>query len=252
MNESYYRQTSIDHQYFADRLNDPYRSTLALEQFSSRLGFFSTLEVGSLVVDVACGTGSETAWLATRYPTLNFLGVDLQPHFIEAAQSRYRRIQNVQFVVGDLYHLDEITQWSTAHGVWMSQTLSWMEWWSKELSCLLGPQVDRIALSTLAWDGPTEAQVIHYLGRRGDDETQIGYSNVYSISAMCEQMRKSGFDNQAVEKFIIDIDLEPPEHGGHGSYTVRLESGERMTFSTWQYMPWHFFLFSKSKLTAPV
>jgi len=236
---------SADDPYYVDRLENPYRSTVARQKFLARSTFFSSLNPGELIVDIACGTGSETAYLASAHPTLEFLGVDLESKFIKAANYRYQDVRNVHFEVADLYQLDQLPAWGEAKAVLLSQTLSWLKWWRDELSCIIGPNVDRVGLSTLAWDGPAESEVIHYFGNRGDQGVEQCNYNVYSIPALCEQMRLQGFPEQSVEKFAIDIDLEAPNHGGLGSYTVRAESGERLTFSMWQYLPWHFFHFAR-------
>lgn len=250
MAQNYYRDLSTDDRYFQNRIDVPYRSTVALESFLASNGYFSGLSPGTLVLDVACGAGSETAWLALQYPLLRFLGVDLQPHFIQAASSRHGDVTNLGFVVGDIYDLSHLDEWESVKCIWLSQTLSWLPWWSEELSSLIGPQVERIAISTLAWQGRVESQVIHHLGKRGETGTQEVYYNVYSIPFMCEQMREAGFPVQAIQDFSIDIDLEPPPEPGLGNYTVRTQNGERLTFSMWQNLPWHFFMFAREELSS--
>lgn len=248
--ENYYSSRSAQDHYFADRRRSPYRSTLALEAFVAKHLFFNTLPEGALVADIACGTGSETAHLAAQYPQLNFIGVDLEQRFIDAAKARHGDLDNLHFIPGDIYALHQVEGWVDVQAVWLSQTLSWLPWWRVELLSLVGPSVDRIALSTLAWNSPNESEVIHYLGRREAPDTERVRYNVYSIPAMCDLMSSVGFPHVAVEKFEIDVDLEPPTHGGLGSYTVTTMAGDRLTFSTWQYLPWHFFVFSRQARSA--
>ena len=248
MSHNFYSASSPSSPYFADRRANPYRSTVALEAFLAKQRFFDTLPPGTLVADIACGTGSESAYLAARYPHLNFIGVDLEQHLIDAAIDRHADLPNLSFVQGDLYALSEVVRWREVHAVWFSQTLSWLKWWQTELRTLLGPSVDRIALSTLAWDGPNESEVIHYLGRKQDPLTERISYNVYSIPAMTEFMAEAGFVDQSIEKFEIDVDLVAPSIKELGSYTVTTAAGVRLTFTTWQYLPWHFFIFSRLDL----
>ena len=250
MNNNYYASRSAQDHYFADRRSNPYRSTLAFEGFLAKQLFFDTLPKGALVADIACGTGSETAYLAAQHPHLNFIGVDLEQHFIDAAKARHADLGNLHFTSGDIYALNRVAEWGDVHAVLLSQTLSWLPWWRTELLSLVGPKVDRIALSTLAWDGPIESEVIHYLGRREDPDTKSVFYNVYSIPTMRDLMSNIGFAWSAVEKFEIDIDLTPPSHGELGSYTLSTTAGERLTFSIWQYLPWHFFMFSRRNLAT--
>ena len=221
---------------------------MALARLLGEREFFSSLPAGALVADIACGTGSETSYLAARFPELNFIGVDLQQKFVEAARDRHSDLGNLSFIQGDIYRLDEVALWPDVQAVWFSQTLSWLPWWRAEMEALVGPNVDRIGLSTLAWDGPGESEVVHYFPQRGDSASERYHYNVYSIPAMRELMSSIGFGHQHVEKFVIDIDLQPPTHKGLGSYTVKTAHGERLTFSIWQVLPWHFFLFSRQHL----
>ena len=59
--KNFFSVSSASSPYFADRRENPYRSTLALEAFLASRRFFDTLPPKSLVADIACGTGSETA-----------------------------------------------------------------------------------------------------------------------------------------------------------------------------------------------
>ena len=246
----YYASRSATDHYFADRRATPYRSTVALAKWLGERKFFNTLPAGALVADIACGTGSETSYLAARFPELDFIGVDLQQNFVEAARDRHSDLENLSFIQGDISRLDELARWPDVQAVWLSQTLSWLPWWRAELEALVGPNVDRIGLSTLAWDGPAESEVVHYFPRREDPTSERVFYNVYSIPAMRELMSSIGFGTQDVEKFEIDIDLQPPVHKGLGSYTVKTAHGERLTFSLWQVLPWHFFMFSRQRLAS--
>lgn len=247
----YYASRSATDDYFADRRSTPYRSTLALSAWLGDRGFFNTLPMGALVADIACGTGSETAHLAACFPELNFIGVDLELSFVDAARARHSDLPNLSFVQGDIYQLDDVAIWPEVRAVWLSQTLSWLPWWRTELQAIVGPDVDRIGLSTLAWDGPGESEVVHYLPRRDDPRSERVFYNVNSIPLMIDLMSSIGFGHQDVEKFEIDIDLQPPKQKGLGSYTLKTQQGERLTFSMWQMLPWHFFLFSRQGLVTP-
>jgi len=243
---AYWDNISTDHQYFKDRLEDPYRSTLALETFAAEQGFFSMRDEGTLIADVACGMGSETAWLAKRHPHLDFMGVDLEPHFIHTARSRYSMIRNLSFVTGDLNAVHEVPDWLSVRAVWFSQTLSWLPWWRDALGGLLSPGVEKIAFSTLSWNSPVESEVKHYLrGRQEDALNDFVYYNVYSNQHISQFMHEKGFTRQVISPFEIDIDLGETTGTNLGSYTIRDENRRRWTFSLWQHLPWHFFYFAR-------
>lgn len=242
---NFYRNSSVNDLYFQDRLEEPYRSTVAMEAAASSQGFFD-LPDGALVVDMACGTGSETAWLAQKYPHLNFLGIDLEMHFIEAADARYPATENLSFRQGDLFDGKNQEQDGGFHAVWLSQTLSWLPSWEPALLSLVQTSATRFAISTLAWDSPHESQVVHFLAEPDSGSTSRVNYNVYSIPAISDFMERRGFSKKLVLPFEIDIDLEKPAVSSNfGSYTVKSDDGRRMIFSSWQYLPWHFLIFVK-------
>lgn len=208
-------------------------------------GFFD-LPHGALVVDVACGTGSETAWLAQRYPHLKFLGIDLELHLIHAATTRYAAIENLSFRQGDLFDGRNLQKDEDFRAVWLSQTLSWLPWWEEALLSLIKTSATRFAISTLAWDSPHSSQVVHFLVEAGTGRVSPVNYNVYSIPVISEFMASAGFLEKLVLPFEIDIDLEKPAAStGFGSYTVRADDGRRMIFSSWQHLPWHFLIYAK-------
>ncbi|BCJ73648.1 SAM-dependent methyltransferase [Catellatospora sp. IY07-71] len=54
------------------------------------------------VLDVGCGDGYVTRWIASRLPAGSVLGVDPSPRMIEAARAADDRQANVSFQVGDV------------------------------------------------------------------------------------------------------------------------------------------------------
>ena len=55
------------------------------------------------LLDVGCGTGPVVELLAKKYPEKHFVGLDITPAMIEAAQSK--GLSNAEFVVGDAENL---------------------------------------------------------------------------------------------------------------------------------------------------
>ncbi len=240
-----------DHPYFQDRSRNPYRSTVALETFLSDVRFFNDIAIEKTVVaDLACGTGSDTAYLARRYPGCKFLGVDVERHLIDAAKSRYREFENLRFEQGDLFDLNAVPGWDEVRAIWMAQTLHVLPWYSDALRRIVTPSITKLGFSTLAWDGPNESEVTHYIGGRKESGNDCVRYNVYSLEKLIQLMAELGLGHYATQKFEIDIDLAPPEHRGIGSYTVRTENQDRMLFSTWQHLPWYFLVFSREPLAS--
>ncbi len=63
------------------------------------------IEPEQLILDVACGTGSDLIHLASHYPATNFIGVDKSESFLALAKARAVSLPNIQFLPGDAQRL---------------------------------------------------------------------------------------------------------------------------------------------------
>ena len=63
------------------------------------------IEPRQVVLDVACGTGSDLIQLAARYPATRFIGVDKSENFLAVAKERAGSTPNVEFLPGDAERL---------------------------------------------------------------------------------------------------------------------------------------------------
>lgn len=73
-----------------------------LQRFVERIG-----SQGASVLDVACGPGNVSAYLAKVRPDLKLVGIDLAEGMIEQAR---RRVPSANFLVGDCRHIDGLAQ----------------------------------------------------------------------------------------------------------------------------------------------
>ncbi len=128
-NSVHYAERDAHDSYFADRSETPYRSTVHLHDFLSAKGFFDQGANGSTVLDLGCGTGSETAWLARQHPGFRFIGVDLEQRFVDEAHTRHSELSNVAFAVGDASDAESMSHLGPVTSIWLSQVLSWLPWW---------------------------------------------------------------------------------------------------------------------------
>lgn len=89
-------------------------SVLTLNQHSSRTAdkqadwFLPYLQPGMSLLDCGCATGSITVGLAKAIEPGQVIGIDISALEIERAQARAAKatISNIQFEVGNIYHLD--------------------------------------------------------------------------------------------------------------------------------------------------
>lgn len=244
----HYSKRNVDDAYFADRSLTPYRSTVRMDEFVGSRDFFRSdgTEVAT-VLDLGCGTGSETAWLARNHPECRFIGVDLQETFVDEARSRHGALENVTFAVGDLYVPDALATLGPFSSVWLSQVLSFLPWWEEPMAAICSLDATRIGMSVLAWEGPFHSQVNHLLGPPSNPDTDnFMHYNVYSIPLIADFMAAHGYGIFDFKPFEIDLELPRPQQACLGSYTRDTIDGDRLTFSAWQYLPWHFLYFSKT------
>ena len=83
--------------------------------FANDLPFFKAYKTHSweqlniqprqVVLDVACGTGSDLIQLAARYPATRFIGVDKSENFLAVAKERASSTPNIEFLPGDAERL---------------------------------------------------------------------------------------------------------------------------------------------------
>ena len=99
----------------------PRESTKAFSEF-----LHGILGVGSHnVIDLGCGTGAATYYLAKKFPSSVFVGLDLSPELIRVANEidLVKSQSNLSFQVGDMFDLAVIPNIDC---VISQQTLSWL------------------------------------------------------------------------------------------------------------------------------
>ena len=84
---------------FLDELSHKPRDIELLQEFASKVG------KGQRVLDLGCGPGHTTSYLASL--GLASIGVDLSPEMIATAKSHF---PDIQFAVGDFFQLSESNQ----------------------------------------------------------------------------------------------------------------------------------------------
>ncbi len=63
------------------------------------------IEPGQVILDVACGSGSDLIHLASLYPNSHFIGVDKSENFLAIAKERAASLSNIQLFPGDALQL---------------------------------------------------------------------------------------------------------------------------------------------------
>ena len=192
------------------------------------------------VLDACCGIGDLLYFLAQLNPNARFLGVDKAEFLIDEARTHFADNPNVTFEPGDIYALaDQFGEKSFDVSV-CKQTLSWLPSYDKPVEELMAVTRRAVFISSLFYDGRIdfETRVREYTTDAGRDGYNAFY-NVYSFPIFREFCLERGAKDVVGFDFNIGIDLPRPANGDRmGTYTVQLQSGERLQISGALLMPW--------------
>jgi SAM-dependent methyltransferase len=238
-------QKEID--YHLRQWRNPYRSTQAFCEFMKDRGLFHT---PGMIVDIGCGGGANTAYMAKHFPDCHFLGLDGNSHLIEMGkrESGKQGLSNVSYRTGDLFLLDQFVDMPVL-GVVSFQLLSWLPDYQSCLDACVRVAPQWIAASSLFYDGPLECLVHVKDYSQGGQDAQDKHYNIYSIERIRRYFHQSGLPHFDYNPFEIDIDLPPPSNKILQTYTVPLANGKKLQMSGPCLMPWHFIVASTFPLT---
>jgi SAM-dependent methyltransferase len=216
---------------------EPKRSTQCFAEFI-RPRLFDA----KTVIDLGCGAGAATSYIASRNEQVSFVGIDYSAQMIAIAQkaSQQAAHRNVSFETGDWFDLRERAD---VDGVMSLQTLSWLPEFERPLKVIFDRLRPRwLAVSSLFYDGDISCtiEVNEHVRERKT------FYNVYSLPALDRFARRSGYHVAVAEPFRIDVDIpQPPDRDLMGTYTVRLPSADpanatRLQISGPLLMNWQF------------
>jgi SAM-dependent methyltransferase len=199
-----------------------------------------------LIVDFGCGGGAVTNLFASKFPQIKFLGLDVNPAYIEMAKSN--SAQNATFRVFDLYtDLGGLTDLNI-DCLLSFQTLSWLENYNGFLEMIFNTKPKNVLVTSLFYVGDVDANItIRDYSRKMND---IGYRetfyNIYSIPRLNYELSRIGYKIGKALPFEINIDLPKPDNtSGMTTYTVMTEEKKRMQISGPILMSWYTLLIKR-------
>jgi ubiquinone/menaquinone biosynthesis C-methylase UbiE len=205
----------------------PRESTKAFSEF-----LHGILGVGSHnVIDLGCGTGAATYYLAKKFPSSVFVGLDLSPELIRVANEidLVKSQSNLSFQVGDMFDLAVIPNIDC---VISQQTLSWLPEYEepfRQIFTKIGPKF--LMISSLLYEGDITAKTII---SENVKKRKVFY-NTYSIPEIERFSKGYGYEVLKFQPFEIPIELQKPTNLDiMGTYTVNVlkhESTERLQIS---------------------
>lgn len=225
-------------QYHLDQFTNQKRSTQYFYEFCAEL-----LNQSQFVIDIGCGTGAATHFIAKSSPSTKVLGIDSDSILIRNAKSIVEQVPlpNLDFEVADLYRMEDSD--SICDGVVSLQTISWLDGIDEPMISIFTKLQPRwIALSSLFYEGDITATIVIDEHKRN---RQSNY-NVYSIPKLDRLSKEFGYVVTKVKKFTIDVDLPKPlDIDFMSTYTEKIvsaEEDERIQISGPILMNWYFVL----------
>ena len=218
-----------------------YRSTEAFAKFVS-----GRLSSGT-VADVGCGAGGATYALAKKFPSTQFVGLDISAELIARAklESAKRNIKNLSFEVADCYNLKP----RKLDGVVSLQTLSWLPDWREPLQQIeQSLQPEWIAISSLFYQGDISCRIEVTEHQR----QRVCFYNVYSVPSIARWAESHYYRLTQFEEFEIDLDLQSPSKADTmGTRTLKvldpeIGSSKRLQISGPLLMNWGFLMLARA------
>ena len=220
------------------------RSTVHFYNFAKK-----EIEKSKTVLDIGCGGGAATYFIATQHKEINFLGLDSNPNLIQSAKdtTKENQLPNLSFEVGDLYKLDASRL--NCEGVISLQTLSWLSSIDEPMTSIFTSMKPRwIALSSLFYEGDITATIVINEHQR----SRKTFYNVYSIPGLNRLAKQHGYFISKFEKFNIDVDLpKPTDINFMSTYTESLiaaDSNRRIQISGPLLMNWYFIMLQAQEM----
>lgn len=219
--------------YHERQIQKPYRSTVLFEEFLKE----NTCLDHKKIIDIACGAGGATRYLADRHKSSKFVGMD----FDEKFGDYFPEGENSVFEAGNLYEMNP--DWrNNFDGALCLQTLSWLPEYEDALKNICDLNTDWIALSLLGYEGKIHfnISVENYESLTPDGNFTHSWYNIYSLPLMKDFLYGLGFPKFVYKNFEIDIDLPKPESMDMGTYTIMTAEQKRLQVSGALMMPWYF------------
>ena len=201
--------------------------------------FFAAHE-DALVLDACCGLGDLTYFLGRANPQARFVGIDKATFLLDEARQLCDGNSHITFTEADVLALSRQFGPRTFDLTVCKQTLSWLSDYKEAVREMMAVTKGSIFASSLFYDGRIDysIRVREYVTEAGRDDYN-GYYNIYSLPVFREFCVAHGAKQVVAFDFNIDIDLPKPKDSDRmGTYTLRLESGQRLQISGALLMPW--------------
>lgn len=231
---------NIDYKtYSLNQYKRTYSSTTELVKFISKHVNLNRKSI----IDLACGGGANTIFLAKKFKQSNFLGADLSGNLVKIAKKKLKefpKVKNCNFIKKNWINIHKIK--GKFDGLISFQSLSYTSYpYEKLLKNLKKKKYKFLAFSSLFYNGDCEYKIfINDFSKMKNKGANL--YNVISTHKIKKILKRNGYKNFKYLSFKINIDLKKPKHTGMQSYTVKLKNNKRILFSGGLYIPYGFIL----------
>lgn len=237
-NKEYWTEES-NIEWYTRQFDNPYRITVAFEQFLKENTSINEIEV----LDIGCGPGSALDYIAKRHPSSHFTGIDINTRLFDLYCGESA---NISFEYGDVFALDA-KHVNRYNGLISLQVLSWLPECNGPLEEMCKLNADWIAFSSLFYEGKINYTISlqNYEKPTHNSSFSQVYYNIYSVPLIQELLFSYGYKHFVYQPFEIDIDINKPAHRNLGYYTVKTSDDRRLAFNTCLYQPEGFIFASR-------
>jgi hypothetical protein len=179
-----------------------------------------------------------TYHLRQSNPAARFICVDNADWLLAEARREFQNVPGVKFDNIDLHQLSKGFDANTFDLAVCKQTLSWLPGYESPIRELITVTQTAIFVSSLFYDGRIDFKIqVREYGRAS--KSFWAYYNIYSFPIFREFCLANGAREVTGVDFNIQIDLPRPERSDlMGTYTLKLDTGDRLQVSGALLMPW--------------
>lgn len=239
--DTFHFQHEEEREYALASMQKYYRTKPEQVKFFEQLvGPYLAAQPEARVLDACCGLGDLTYFLSQLSPRTRFLGIDKASFLLDQAREQFKSNPNIGFEVADVHALSGQFGPKAFDLAVCKQTLSWLPTYEQAVEELMTVTRKAIFASSLFYDGRIDfnTRVREHVTESGQDDYNAFY-NIYSFPVFREFCIAAGAKEVLGFDFKIGIDLPQPESLDRmATYTVKLESGERLQISGALLLPW--------------
>ena len=218
----------------------PYQSTIDFQNFLLENKVLSHIKKKK-VLDVGTGIGSNLKYFGDQFKNSEFVGIDYNKKLIDHA-NKLNKNKRIGFYSANILKNNRLKVKLNNYDLLFSiHTICCFKNLKKPIKFLCDFKTKWIAINSLFYDGPIDAEIHMKNKTIKEDKHPDGDFNIFSIQTLKEELKKN--------KYKIKVDhpyfpKNPIKRVGkkRGSYTIKTEFNKNTVFSGPIFLPWHFVL----------